>query len=109
MTDVLVSLSNVCKSFQKGERSIDVLCGVDIKILPGESIAIVGQSGSGKSTFLQLLGFLDRPSSGEISFMGNIQSQLTSAKLDRLRNKSIGFIFQFLGSIVKSLGLTNQF
>ena len=95
MTDVLVSLSNVCKSFRKGEQPIDVLRGVDLEIFPGESIAIVGQSGSGKSTFLQLLGFLDRPSSGEISFMGNKQSQLTSAKLDRLRNKSIGFIFQF--------------
>ncbi|MAA78773.1 MAG: lipoprotein-releasing system ATP-binding protein LolD [Deltaproteobacteria bacterium] len=95
MTDVLVSLSNVCKSFQKGGRSIDVLRGVDLNILPGESIAIVGQSGSGKSTFLQLLGFLDRPSGGEIVFMGNRQSQLTSAKLDRLRNQSIGFIFQF--------------
>ena len=70
MTDVLVSFSNVCKSFQKGERQIDVLRGINLDILPGEGIAIVGQSGSGKSTFLQLLGFLDRPSSGEISLWG---------------------------------------
>ena len=95
MTEVLVSLTNVCKSFQKGEQQIDVLRGVNLDIFPGKSVAIVGQSGSGKSTFLQLLGFLDRPSRGDISFMGNQQSKLTSAKLDRLRNKSIGFIFQF--------------
>ena len=69
MTDVLVSLANVCKSFQKGAQHIDVLRGVDLEIYHGESVAIVGQSGSGKSTFLQVLGFLDRPSSGEISFL----------------------------------------
>ena len=95
MTDVLVSLANVCKSFQKGAQNIDVLRGVDLQIYHGESVAIVGQSGSGKSTFLQLLGFLDRPSSGEISFLGLQQSKLGAATLDRLRNKSIGFIFQF--------------
>lgn len=95
MTDVLVSLATVCKSFQKGAQHIDVLRGVDLQIYHGESVAIVGQSGSGKSTFLQLLGFLDRPSSGEISFLGHQQSKLASATLDRLRNKSIGFIFQF--------------
>ena len=95
MTDVLVSLSNVCKSFQKEHQLIHVLRGVDLEIRHGESVAIVGQSGSGKSTFLQLLGFLDRPSKGEISFLGDRQSLRTSAHLDRLRNKSIGFIFQF--------------
>lgn len=95
MTDVLVSLTDLCKSFQKGQQSIHVLKGVQLDILRGESVAIIGQSGSGKSTFLQLLGFLDRPSSGEISFSGIKQSEMTSSRLDRLRNESIGFIFQF--------------
>ena len=95
MTDVLVSLTNLCKSFQKGQQLIHVLKGVDLDIRHGESVAIIGQSGSGKSTFLQLLGFLDRPSRGDITFLGSKQSAVTSSRLDKLRNQSIGFIFQF--------------
>jgi lipoprotein-releasing system ATP-binding protein len=95
MTDVLLSLRDLRKSFIKGTNEINVLQGVDFQIKEGESVAIVGQSGSGKSTFLQLLGFLDRPSSGDIEFMGTVQSQMSSSQLDRLRNREIGFIFQF--------------
>ena len=95
MTDVVLSVENVHKRFQKGEQKIHVLRGINLSIHAGESVAIVGQSGSGKSTFLQLLGFLDRPTTGELTFMDTKQSRMSTHQLDKLRNQSIGFIFQF--------------
>lgn len=95
MTETVLSLENVHKRFQKGDQKIHVLRGINLSIQAGESVAIVGQSGSGKSTFLQLLGFLDRPTTGELTFMNIRQAGMSTHQLDRLRNQSIGFIFQF--------------
>ena len=94
MTELL-RLEQLKKSFQKGGAQINVLNGVDLTICSNESIAVVGKSGSGKSTFLQILGLLDRPSAGRIFLEGQEVLSLRSSNIDRLRNQSIGFIFQF--------------
>ena len=94
MTELL-RLTNLKKSFWKSGKQITVLGGVNLTIQLNESISIVGKSGSGKSTFLQLLGLLDRPSSGKIFMENQEVLSLPSARIDRIRNQSIGFIFQF--------------
>lgn len=83
------------KSFVKGDVRVDVLRGVDLRLDAGDQLAIVGQSGSGKSTFLHILGTLDRPTAGRIAFGGRDVFQRSDAALDALRNREIGFVFQF--------------
>ena len=93
--EVLLATDALTKSYFKGKLKIPVLKGVDFSVRDGEFVAIVGQSGSGKSTLLHLLGTLDNPESGTIHFDGIRTDNLPIAKRDQLRNRSIGFIFQF--------------
>lgn len=88
-------LQNVGKAYEQGEETITVLSGVDLTVLSGDSLAIVGASGSGKSTLLQLMGTLDVPSSGSILFNGADISTLGWKERARIRNKNMGFVFQF--------------
>lgn len=90
-----ITVEGLEKSFDKGGNRVDVLRGVDISLAPGDRVAIVGQSGSGKSTFLHILGTLDRPTAGRIAFGGRDVFQRSDAALDALRNREIGFVFQF--------------
>lgn len=90
-----ISVRGLSRSFEKGGHRIDVLRGVDLDLAPAERVAIVGQSGSGKSTFLQILGTLDRPSAGGIRFGDLDVFSCAPAELDALRNREIGFVFQF--------------
>ena len=83
------------KTFGEGEVALCILEGVDFTINRGERIAIVGASGSGKSTLLHLLGGLDEPSSGKISMAGKSLTSLSPVQLGRLRNKTLGFVYQF--------------
>jgi lipoprotein-releasing system ATP-binding protein len=84
------------KSYIGGDGSLlEVLTGVDLEVQPGESVAIIGQSGSGKSTLLHILGGLDRPTSGEVLIGGQVVHGLKDDALSLLRNRSIGFVFQF--------------
>lgn len=76
-------------------RPLQVLSGTDLELLPGESVAIIGESGSGKSTLLHLLGGLDRPSAGEVRVGGHEIHALGEDELSRVRNETIGFVFQF--------------
>ncbi|MEZ4584906.1 MAG: ABC transporter ATP-binding protein [Gemmatimonadales bacterium] len=95
MSDVLVA-SGVVKSYQGGDGSaVEVLRGLDLTVESGEFVAIVGASGSGKSTLLHLLGALDVPSTGEIALEGRSYGGLDPASLALLRNRRIGFVFQF--------------
>ena len=93
---VILEARDVRKSFRGGGGSVvDVLMGVDLSVRRGEVVAIVGASGAGKSTLLHLLGALDQPTAGEIRLDGMPYSTLSNVELDRLRNRHIGFVFQF--------------
>ncbi|MCD8348999.1 MAG: ABC transporter ATP-binding protein [Planctomycetaceae bacterium] len=94
MADDVLVLENVEKSYHDGERLLPVLQGVDFSVAAGEAVAIVGRSGSGKSTMLNLAGLLDRPDSGEIYVGGQRCSQLNDAGRTAMRGREIGFVFQ---------------
>lgn len=92
---ILLQCDNLCKRYQEGSVQTDVLHDVSFNMSPGELMAIVGSSGSGKSTLLHLLGGLDTPSSGDVIFNGQAMSQLSSSAKAELRNRELGFIYQF--------------
>jgi lipoprotein-releasing system ATP-binding protein len=95
MNDSILQCRNLCKSFCDAEEELKVLQGVDFKIDENQLIAIMGSSGSGKSTLLHLLGGLDTPTSGEVFWAGENINQLSEKKKCRLRNKHLGFVYQF--------------
>jgi lipoprotein-releasing system ATP-binding protein len=83
------------KVFTEGPATVRVLCGVDFSVRRGERIAIVGASGAGKTTLLQLLGGLDTPTRGSVLVLGQDLARLSQAERGRVRNESIGFVYQF--------------
>ncbi|MBL1140999.1 MAG: lipoprotein-releasing ABC transporter ATP-binding protein LolD [Proteobacteria bacterium] len=95
MSDVLLETKKLGKHFSEGELRVDVLKGVDFRINKNESAAIIGASGSGKSTLLHLLGGLDIPDQGEILINGNDIAALNDEQRGEMRNKHLGFIYQF--------------
>ncbi len=95
MTDELVVARGVKKSFEHLGRTLDVLRGIDLTILEGEMVGIVGESGAGKSTLLHCMGTLDVPTAGSLRVAGEELTKLSSDRLASLRNRSIGFVFQF--------------
>jgi len=95
MSDAVLSCSGLSKTFGMGDIAVPVLSGIDFTVARGESVAIVGASGSGKSTLLHLLGGLDRPSAGSVRLLGKDLVSLGAAEQGRLRNASLGFIYQF--------------
>ena len=92
---LVIEAGAVCKRFRQGKLDVDVLKGVDLAVAAGESHAILGASGAGKSTLMHLLGGLDHVSSGDIRISGQSLTQLSEAELGRLRNRHLGFIYQF--------------
>jgi lipoprotein-releasing system ATP-binding protein len=91
----VLSCRGLGKRFLEGGNVVEVLDGVELDVLPGDRLAIVGASGSGKTTLLQLLGGLDLPSSGTVSVQGRDLSGLDDAERGRLRNRALGFVYQF--------------
>jgi putative ABC transport system ATP-binding protein len=85
---------NITKTYGKGESLFTALDDVSINIPAGESVAIVGKSGSGKSTLMHLMALMDRPTQGEIVIDGQDAGKLKGSKLNRLRNRTFGFVFQ---------------
>ena len=91
----ILRATGVMKSFDEGMFSVQVLKGVYLRVEPGERIAIVGASGSGKSTLLHVLGGLDHPTSGQVEVDGQDLSTLSEDEVSSLRNRTMGFIYQF--------------
>jgi lipoprotein-releasing system ATP-binding protein len=95
VANALVIADGVTKSFQHMGRTLEVLRGIDLAIYEGEVLAVVGQSGAGKSTFLHCIGTLDIPTSGSLKLAGEELTTMNGARLAELRNRQIGFVFQF--------------
>jgi lipoprotein-releasing system ATP-binding protein len=94
MSEPLLSVRKLTKSYKIIKRTLEVLRGVDIEIVRGEFLALRGASGAGKSTLLHLIGGLDSPNSGEIIFEGKNIAQFSETDLTHFRNRRVGFIFQ---------------
>ncbi|NOQ35029.1 MAG: lipoprotein-releasing ABC transporter ATP-binding protein LolD [Methylococcaceae bacterium] len=93
--EIILQCQGLTKRYQQGELDVQVLKGVDLQIHAGSRVAIMGASGSGKSTLLHLLGGLEKPSSGEVILDQVAINKISSSKLAKLRNRSLGFIYQF--------------
>jgi len=91
----ILELKNIHKNFRLGEDDIEVLDGIEISIEQGETFAIVGPSGGGKTTLLQIIGLLDSPTRGELYVRGESSEDLNDKSKSRLRNEFFGFIYQF--------------
>ncbi len=94
-TEAVISCRDLRKTFVIGKEDVPVLKGVNLDLQRGERIAIVGASGSGKSTLLHLLGGLDNASSGSAQILGQEMQQMNEAQRGELRNRSLGFVYQF--------------
>ncbi|MER8011443.1 ABC transporter ATP-binding protein [Streptomyces sp. NPDC094149] len=90
----MYELRNVTKRYTRGKDTVDALDGVDLSIADGDRLVIQGPTGGGKSTLLQMLGGLDRPTSGEVSLDGTDLAKLSEARLTKVRSENIGFVFQ---------------
>jgi lipoprotein-releasing system ATP-binding protein len=93
--ELVVQVQGLTKRFQEGRLDVTVLQGVDLQVFRGETLAIVGTSGSGKSTLLHLMGGLDAPTSGTVQVLGQNMANLAPAAQGQLRNKHLGFVYQF--------------
>ena len=103
----MLELKNIKKSYGKNETKFDALKGVDLKVEKGESVAIIGKSGSGKSTFMHILALLDQPTSGDIYLNGKNVTSIRKKVLNKTRNEEFGFVFQQFFMNAKDTVLNN--
>lgn len=90
----IIELRDLCKSYWAGKMEIHILKSINMKVYPGEFLAIMGPSGSGKSTLMNMIGCLDRPTCGQVILMGQDINTITDSELAKLRGLEIGFVFQ---------------
>ena len=95
MNEPVLVVEGLVKHFSEADRTLEVLKGVDLRVHPGDRLAIVGASGSGKSTLLQLLGGLDEATAGEVTVCGEAMMRLNNNRKGALRNRALGFVYQF--------------
>jgi lipoprotein-releasing system ATP-binding protein len=107
MSDCVLEVNNLSKTYQQGGLSVEVLKQVNLSVGKGEKHAIVGASGAGKSTLLHLLGGLDQVSGGSVSVMGQALDKLSQKKLGEVRNRYLGFIYQFHHLLAEFTALEN--
>lgn len=107
MNNVIIEIKNLRKDFHIGEVTVHALRGIDLIIQEGEFVAIMGASGSGKSTMLNILGCLDKPTSGDYLLDGTNVKSISKDDLARLRNKKLGFVFQSYNLLPRTTALEN--
>ncbi|MHB2211575.1 ABC transporter ATP-binding protein [Methylobacterium sp. CM6257] len=107
MTERVVSLSAVNRTFRMGDISVPVLHDITFDVFDGECVAVVGPSGSGKSSLMNLVGLLDRPTSGQIIIEGVDTARLSADRRATLRNRRIGFVFQSYNLLARNTALDN--
>ena len=105
--DTIIVIEQLKKTYNLGEVKVEALRGIDVQIRRGEFVAIMGASGSGKSTFMNILGCLDRPTNGRYRLEGMDVSQMSSDQLAEVRNKKIGFVFQNFNLLSRTSALEN--
>ena len=104
---LLIEATDIHKTYQTGASNLEVLKGISFQIKKGEAVCLLGASGAGKSTLLQILGTLDRPSSGHVFFQGKNLFELNDEDLAQFRNQKMGFVFQFHHLIQEFSALEN--
>ena len=102
MSAPIIQTLDLCRSFEFGDVVVHALRGVSIEVSKGQFVAIIGKSGSGKSTFMNILGCLDRPSSGTYRLEGEDVSDRSANELAELRSEQIGFVFQAFNLIPRT-------
>ena len=107
MSEVLVAARELEREYRVGPETVRVLRGVNLAVSGGESVALIGASGVGKSTLLHLLGGLDRPTAGQVLFAGEDMYARSESALARLRRTEIAFIFQFYNLLGEMTALEN--
>jgi putative ABC transport system ATP-binding protein len=103
----VIQLQNVYRTYEMGDQSLNALDGVDLEISRNEYIAIIGASGSGKSTVMNIIGCLDRVTSGEYRLNGTNVGEMSEADLAKVRNREIGFVFQSFNLLARASALKN--
>jgi len=103
----LIETQNLKKRYRMGNLDVSALSGVNLRVKAGEFMSIMGPSGSGKTTLLNLIGALDRPTEGKVLIKGTDISKLSDDELAELRNREIGFVFQFFNLVARMSGLKN--
>lgn len=106
-TPPVISVKNLVKTYVVGEIEVKALRGVNLDVQPGEFLAVTGQSGSGKSTFMHIAGCLDKPTAGQYFLDGEDVSRMSKDQLAAVRNKKIGFVFQGFNLLSRTTALDN--
>lgn len=107
MSDWVIEAEGITKVYRMGDIEVHALRGVDLRIARGEIVSIMGPSGSGKTTMMNILGCLDRPTSGSYSLDGSQVAELSDDQLAEIRNKKVGFVFQSFNLLGRQTALTN--
>jgi lipoprotein-releasing system ATP-binding protein len=106
-TQAVLEARGLLRRFQEGDTTLEVLRGLDLAVQPGERLGIIGASGSGKTTLLQILGGLDAPDAGSVQVDGRALHEISEAERGQLRNRAIGFVYQFHHLLAEFSALEN--